>query len=346
MIYILDNGDMFPKLLKTITKWLDFEVKEITDLEFEHQKSDILILNAEHFTKLYHKSKDELWKKFEKIQLPIIIVVDDSALGWGPTQMHVVDNRPIYILTPSIGTDIPKFGIEPDDENFNYLLTHIAENSDENVTTELLESGKSFLRSKHFLSLNREPKPHRDFLYNFIDTNNLYSKFYYSYTKKKEPIFLDGDKDWGRHSVLDPTDINYVKHYDSYFSVITLPEYEKGHNHFIDEKMWKPILSHQPFILLGAPFYLKTLKSFGFQTFFDLIDESYDTMINDKQRWNRACAEIKKLSKTPISKIHQWYYSPDTQLKLKHNYNVAKKMSWQQREKVSSLIENLQGYDG
>ena len=27
MIYILDNGDMFPKLLKTITKWLDFEVK-------------------------------------------------------------------------------------------------------------------------------------------------------------------------------------------------------------------------------------------------------------------------------------------------------------------------------
>ena len=72
MIYILDNGDMFPKLLKTITKWLDFEVKEITDLEFEHQKSDILILNAEHFTKLYHKSKDELWKKFEKIQIPII----------------------------------------------------------------------------------------------------------------------------------------------------------------------------------------------------------------------------------------------------------------------------------
>ena len=48
MIYILDNGDMFPKLLKTITKWLDFEVKEITDLEFEHQKSDILILIDEN----------------------------------------------------------------------------------------------------------------------------------------------------------------------------------------------------------------------------------------------------------------------------------------------------------
>ena len=339
MIYILDNGDMFPKLLKTTLKWIDVKVKEVVDLEFEHTTDDILIVNGEPLTSDYHQG--ELHKKLKNVLCPVIIIVDDSALGWGPTKTEIVDNRPIYIITPSISNEIPQFGVTQHENVFNYLLSHMIEKNDLDTSTTLFISGKNFLRTKHFISLNREKKPHRDYLYKFIKSNNLFPKIHYSYTKNTEPIYLDGDSSWGRHSILDPTLINYPKYFDSYFSIVTLPNYGGNHDDFLDEKIWKPILSFQPFIILGSKGFLKVLKSFGFQTFFDLIDETYDEIEDDKTRWSKACMEIKRLSSKSLTELHSWYYSDDTQSKLKHNVHVAKKLSWGQIDKLSSLIKEL-----
>ena len=339
MIYILDNGDMFPKLLKTTLKWIDVKTKEIVDLEFEHEEDDVLILNGEPLTQDFHKGK--LQERLKDISCPIVIIVDDSALGWGPTSTELVNNRPVYIITPSISTDIPQYGIKQHENVFNYLLSHMVERNDIDVSTELFEQGKSFLRSKHFMSLNREKKPHRDYLYKFIKSNNLFPKFYYSYTKTTEPIYLDGDPSWGRFSILDPTQINYPKFFDSYFSVVALPNFTGSHDDFLDEKIWKPILSHQPFIVLGPKGFLKVLKEFGFQTFFDKIDETYDDIKDDKARWSKACMEVKRLSSKSLTELHTWYYSEETIAKLRHNVQNAKKLSWAQIDRLSSLLKDL-----
>ena len=57
------------------------------------------------------------------------------------------------------------------------------------------------------------------------------------------------------------------------------------------EKIFKPIVMHQPFVVLQAPGSLEYLKNYGFRTFADWWDESYDT-IEDPQQRMQAVADI------------------------------------------------------
>lgn len=57
------------------------------------------------------------------------------------------------------------------------------------------------------------------------------------------------------------------------------------------EKVFKPIVLHQPFVVLQAPGSLEYLHSYGFKTFGDWWDESYDT-IQDPQERMQAIADI------------------------------------------------------
>ena len=53
--------------------------------------------------------------------------------------------------------------------------------------------------------------------------------------------------------------------------------YDKLH---LTEKIFKPIVSKQPFILLAGPTNLEYLRKYGFKTFDGIIDESYDKITN------------------------------------------------------------------
>jgi hypothetical protein len=57
--------------------------------------------------------------------------------------------------------------------------------------------------------------------------------------------------------------------------------YDKLH---LTEKIFKPIVSKQPFMLLAAPGNLAYLKSYGFKTFDLVIDESYDNILDNDAR--------------------------------------------------------------
>lgn len=57
------------------------------------------------------------------------------------------------------------------------------------------------------------------------------------------------------------------------------------------EKVFKPIVLHQPFVVLQAPGSLEYLHSYGFKTFGDWWDESYDTIEDPNQRM-QAIANI------------------------------------------------------
>lgn len=76
--------------------------------------------------------------------------------------------------------------------------------------------------------------------------------------------------------------------------------YDKLH---LTEKIFKPIASKQPFMLLAAPGNLEYLRSYGFKTFDGIIDESYDLITDNDQRVD---AVVKQL---------QWYCSLSQQEK-------------------------------
>lgn len=76
-------------------------------------------------------------------------------------------------------------------------------------------------------------------------------------------------------------------------------------NIFFSEKIYKPILMGHPFLLMSAPNALAQLKQFGFKTFSDYWDESYDTIDDLVARANAIVNIIDKLSKcTPAELVH------------------------------------------
>jgi len=64
---------------------------------------------------------------------------------------------------------------------------------------------------------------------------------------------------------------------DAFWHIVTETVFYYNKLH-LTEKIFKPIVSKQPFMLLAAPGNLAYLKSYGFKTFDTLIDESYDNI--------------------------------------------------------------------
>ena len=83
---------------------------------------------------------------------------------------------------------------------------------------------------------------------------------------------------------IDRIDINGdILHVDAFWHIVTetVFYYDKLH---LTEKIFKPIVSKQPFMLLASPGNLAYLKSYGFKTFDSVIDESYDTIQDNDLR--------------------------------------------------------------
>jgi hypothetical protein len=90
---------------------------------------------------------------------------------------------------------------------------------------------------------------------------------------------------------------------DAFWHVVTetVFYYDKLH---LTEKIFKPIVSKQPFMLLAAPGNLAYLKSYGFKTFDSIIDESYDRIQDHDSR-----------TEAVVRQLH-WYCSLSDQEKI------------------------------
>lgn len=60
----------------------------------------------------------------------------------------------------------------------------------------------------------------------------------------------------------------------------------------ITEKLAKPIIAKRLFIVFSSRGYLGYIKNLGFKTFSTVIDESYDTIENDHDRWTMAWNQV------------------------------------------------------
>jgi hypothetical protein len=66
-----------------------------------------------------------------------------------------------------------------------------------------------------------------------------------------------------------------------------------GCRHHLTEKTFKPIAMGMPFIIVGTQGSLKYLRSYGFRTFGDLWDESYDDEPDDAKRIEKIAQVLK-----------------------------------------------------
>jgi hypothetical protein len=91
---------------------------------------------------------------------------------------------------------------------------------------------------------------------------------------------------------------------------------------FPTEKTWKVIACKKPFISATTPFFLKGLKQLGFKSFSPFIDESYDELVDNKDRLDAVVSESIRISNLPIDEYNQLVLN--CKEICEYNYNVLK----------------------
>ena len=111
---------------------------------------------------------------------------------------------------------------------------------------------------------------------------------------------------------------------ESFLHVVTETCFWEDKTH-LTEKIFKPIVARQPFVLLGCVNNLEYLRSYGFKTFDSFWDESYDTISDPIERLkavtkiiNDICAlsnkELESLLQDMSSILehnYKWFYNKD-----------------------------------
>jgi len=105
------------------------------------------------------------------------------------------------------------------------------------------------------------------------------------------------------------------------FQIDVVAESDVFNYHWLTEKVAKPLATGKPFVLLGGRHSLRLLRAWGFATFDNIIDESYDD------------EEIPTLRITKIiNSLKQVYHSPDRQhLVAQMNQNAHRNIAQYQK---------------
>jgi hypothetical protein len=106
----------------------------------------------------------------------------------------------------------------------------------------------------------------------------------------------------------------------------------------LTEKIFKPIVAQRPFMLAAAPGNLAYLKGYGFRTFDQWIDESYDSIQDPDQRLQAIVDQVQRLcamSDFDLREMHR-----EMQPVLEHNFNHL--WSGFRHQIVDELVNNFE----
>lgn len=222
----------------------------------------------------------------------------------------------------------------------------------------------SKLREHKFICLNRRPTPYRYAVvtllndiknegiltcaksgsYNddFVDYQiKVFKEMFLELSSKFEEDVLPNIpltySDGINPEVQNPAeDDSTDKFYNSYLYIVTETFFHEQDTLFLSEKIFKPMMFLQPFIVFGRPGTIKLLKDLGYKTFSDFWDESYDDEVDDKIRLYKAISIAKTLIKKTPSELTQMMVNM-TEI-LEHNFKNLRERS---RNRHHSLRNDL-----
>jgi len=88
----------------------------------------------------------------------------------------------------------------------------------------------------------------------------------------------------------------------------------------LTEKIFKPVVSRMPFVLVGCAHNLKYLREYGFKTFDKWIDESYDDITDPVERMQAIGRTMKQICSYTIPELQNMLV--DMAPVLGHNYKL------------------------
>lgn len=196
----------------------------------------------------------------------------------------------------------------------------------------------------HFEAMLGYQKPTADIVYkNFKDDSRVLLNYFYKSNvwlpsgnaaadgvftgTSGELVEYNSDKQQANRSTFIPTAI----YNQSWFSVVTE---SRPSDIFFTEKTAKPLLSKRLFVFFGAKHSLWVLHQLGFKTFSSVIDESYDSIEDDQQRWQAAADQIKFLLEQDPGAVYQQILPV-----LEYNQQLFQSINWnnQMEEQMKRL---------
>jgi hypothetical protein len=217
-------------------------------------------------------------------------------------------------------------------------------------------------KSYKFDVLYGRPRLHRDFVKKSLELFNNLSWFYESpyfgqygiQPDIKKAHNLDKNEFWEDDIVPSTTNdstctyhgvqmqlcqvMPYKIYNQTLYSLVCETSYHNDFS-FFTEKIVKPILSYRLFVIISGQYYLKNLRSLGFKTFNCVIDESYDEIEDDQQRWSQALSQA------------VWLCSQDFNMIIKkitpillHNYDMISRLENTQLDQELESFLIINGY--
>lgn len=177
---------------------------------------------------------------------------------------------------------------------------------------------------KLFTSLNGRPHPWRCMFIDRMYKHGLFDHGYVSWHELDKfddynyefqwwtPTKLEFDKSWQREDGMCDIYTPPAEFKDSVFSLISESNTECL---FYTEKTFVPIFHKRPFLIYGAPHANTYLRKLGFEIFDEVIDYSFDSIDNDKERCERYFEQVVKLTEYPLDDLYNLLYN-----KVQHNY--------------------------
>ena len=106
-------------------------------------------------------------------------------------------------------------------------------------------------------------------------------------------------------------------------------------------KTFKPIAMGMPFVLSAPAHSLSYIRSYGFKTFSDVWDESYDLIEDDYDRNRSLCTLLKQLDKLTIQQKQKMFEKciPIIEHNWNHFYHGGfEKVLWAE---LTTMLHNL-----
>ena len=204
-------------------------------------------------------------------------------------------------------------------------------------------------RSRAYTGLCRIDKLWRKVFMSDLWSNNLHKLGYFSYTQhllggednyhdcalrnsylaqcqsrvdqfvSAGPFRVD-DLDTRAHNTYDQNMTGLYT--DSYFNIVleTMIDVDNSDGQFVTEKTFKPIFNNQFFVAVSSADHLRHLRDLGYQTFGRCIDENYDTIKNNQDRFEAVLDLTRSLIRSGQDSLHRLYQ--DLAPEIQHNAQV------------------------
>jgi hypothetical protein len=202
----------------------------------------------------------------------------------------------------------------------------------------------------YFDALLGHSRSHRDFVYDAIQSKNLQEQILTTYMNQRESGYLLIDDNFKTNfewetdienfdnTVTLPSDsVQYQGLTVALYNILPIQVYNRtaysivaetgldNRYSFFTEKTAKPIMARRSFVMFSGYKFLQNLQNLGFQTFNNIIDESYDLMYNDNDRWSAAFEQVQRLCKMDQSEVFA-KIAPA----VEHNYSLLMNTDWEQ----------------